>query len=179
MPEKTTIDRLYTIANNVWNAYASERWFHIEKDDAIQSAVMLCWQSLGKFDITRAGVNTYFSMICRHEMTNRNSQEQRRRLPGAVSMSSLLPSGMELGDTLEERPRRTDAEVIESRDAMYRVALAMSEMTLSDQEDLLAIANEGGTSALARRRGVSRAAGSKRARNTVTKVRELLTNNGQ
>jgi RNA polymerase sigma factor (sigma-70 family) len=166
-----TIEKLYSIAGNVWNAFASEQWHHLDRDDAIQAAVLQCWRSIDKHDPLRAGVNTYFSMICRHEMTNRNKQARRLHDVAPHSLNVEVAPGVELGSLQAARP---ETDMVEVRDEMAHLEAATVDLTVTERRDLDAMRCTNGPANLSRRLGVSRAAGSKRCRKILTKVRSIL-----
>lgn len=63
-----TPQQLYDIADNVWHHRIRSYHPDIEKDDAIQEAVLRAWKNRERFDPTVAKEVTFFSTVMRREI---------------------------------------------------------------------------------------------------------------
>jgi RNA polymerase sigma factor (sigma-70 family) len=86
-----TPEYFYAIANRVWNTYGRWRkWRAQDREDAIQCAVIRCWQYRDRFDTNhRVPPHAYFGMVARHEIT----QYLRRRKYRPLTTSSQQYEG--------------------------------------------------------------------------------------
>ena len=166
------MDFIYAIAERVWSAHARRWWFSIEKEDAIQYAVIRCWRNIDNWDGKRAQAATFFSMICRQEMGHRNTQAKRHADASEQSLNYVTSSGTEVGD-LHAATDTTD--MVEVRDEVALVRRAMETLTVRGKEAVESIAAAVPAKVLAKKWGCSQQAVSKSQLRGLEKVREILS----
>ena len=164
-------DYFYIMAGRVWSAHARSWWFSIERDDAIQAAVLRCWKNRDTFDPTKSSAATFFSMICRQEMGHRNAQAKRHADAVPYSLNFQTAEGTEMG---EFQTARVETDMVEVRDEMALVESRIVSFTADERRDLFALKDRNGPANLSRRLGISRAAGSARCRKALQKAQEAL-----
>jgi len=78
------IDRIYEVVRQVWDQGVGLRpwWARGEKDDAVQAAVLRCWQYAAKHDPARGPAEAYWAWLARFEFTQHAMRKRNRRIGG-------------------------------------------------------------------------------------------------
>lgn len=84
------IDRIYAVVRQVWDQGVGRRphWARGERDDAVQAAVLRCWQCAAKHDPERGTEEAYWAWLTRFEFTQHAMRKRNRRV-GGVPLRSV------------------------------------------------------------------------------------------
>ena len=146
-----TPTQLYDIADNVWQHRIRGHHPEIEKDDAIQEAVMRAWRNRSKFNPKVAKEVTFFSTVIRNEF-HQHAKVARNRCSMTITdvMAEHLPFSQvgvycDEPDPLTVMIQQEDRDDLQRaiddlpRDAQLLIELRMEETTLRDIAELFGV----------------------------------------
>lgn len=112
----TDADKFYRAAYYAWKRWRSTWGNIIDKDDAVQEAVLACWRRAHQFDPNRSSDITFFTVVARSAMVEmvRAAATQKRTMPGhqyplAAAGASTQPGPLDLAILNEEIDQVVDA----------------------------------------------------------------------
>ena len=164
------------LAGKVWAAHHLSWWFHIEKEDAIQEAVMDCWKLRGTWRPGISKATSYFSMIARQSMTRANARERRQRRWYSLTMDA--PSVVRPKETMGDSAAYGGPGPEELADLELTAQLVIEAVrSLPERLRLVSLSIMGGEKSreLADRLGISRQRADQLRARTLASLRRRLS----
>ena len=113
-----TPEEMYSTSRMVWKVFAERAGWHgrIDPYDAVQVAVMRCWEVRHLYNAELSSKATFFSLAARHAISGEMAKTtaQKRTAPEvSIDSGEYVVGGIDL-----TCPRRGPAEIAERRDTI-------------------------------------------------------------